>query len=117
MNSAERRPTTGGCAQSNDIARGYSTYNCGLCFRSARANVANLLHAVKSSRVRAHFNGAFTMITPTYLRERAAYYRELAETEEMRAHREDLRALARAFDRDAEKLERQSQTSDQKTSS
>ena len=45
------------------------------------------------------------MITATYLRERAAYYRQMAEEPDMLKHAESLRALAAAFARDADKIE------------
>jgi hypothetical protein len=45
------------------------------------------------------------MITAAYLRERAAYYRQLAETPGMQDHADDLRALAAAFERDAVEFE------------
>ena len=44
-------------------------------------------------------------ITPTYLRERAAHYLKLADTEEIRAIAADLRKVARLFEREAEALE------------
>jgi hypothetical protein len=45
------------------------------------------------------------MITAAFLRERAAYYRQLAETPEIQDHADDLRALAAAFERDAVEFE------------
>jgi hypothetical protein len=45
------------------------------------------------------------MITAAYLRERAEYYRKLAEAPEMSALAADLRVLARAFEGDAAALE------------